>query len=155
MLDNSSSSSRSIRVTILLISSSLLVLSGVVFWQSENGTVLELPEASQSLAKEWQQLGQDESIDSFYSSRMVEAFHKIALACGKDQACLTNARTSLKSTFNELKKGSTTVIPPNEAALFQEMKKLDQQWTAEGGKLALEENKKVVYYVKRRICFRI
>jgi hypothetical protein len=143
MLENSTSSSRSVRVTILLISSSLLVLSGVVFWQSENGTVLEVPEASRSLAKEWQQLGQDESIDSFYRSRMVEAFHRVALSCGKDEACLANARTSLKSTFDELKKVASTVVPPNEAALFQEMKTLDKQWTEYGGKLALEDSKKV------------
>jgi hypothetical protein len=143
MLENSASSSRSIRVTILLISSSLLVLSGVVFWQSENGTVLEVPQASRSLAKEWQKLGQDESIDSFYRSRMVEAFHKVALACGKDEACLANARTSLKSTFDELKTVSSTVIPPNEAGLFQEMNALDKQWSDYGGKLALEDSKKV------------
>ena len=74
---------------------------------------------------------------------MVEAFHKVALACGKDEACLANARTSLKSTFDELKKVSSTVIPPNKAALFQEMNTLDKQWSNYGGKLALEDSKKV------------
>ena len=81
MQEVNTSSNRSVRVLLLLLSATILIVSGVAFWSSESGVVLEVPEVSaKNLAQEWQLLAENEAKDSLFRSKMVESFHKVALA---------------------------------------------------------------------------
>ena len=148
MQEVNTSSNRSVRVLLLLLSATILIVSGVAFWSSESGVVLEVPEVSaKNLAQEWQLLAENEAKDSLFRSKMVESFHKVALACGKDEDCLNKARASLQSTFNRLQKA--TVIPKkpvekSQLQLFQKIKALDREWELDANRFSRQIASKVI-----------
>ena len=145
MLENSSK--RSFRLTLLFVTSFLLIISGVVFWRSESGAILESPEVSnKNLAAEWEQLGEDEASDSLFRSRMVESFHKLALACGTDENCLRKARSSLEDTFENVETTNLVLKDTanvNKAALYREIKDLDKEWSKDAARFSKEHSLKV------------
>jgi hypothetical protein len=141
-------SRRSFRVTLLFSTFALLLIAGIVFWKSESSAVLESPAVSKkNLAAEWEQLGEDEARDSLFRSKMVESFHKLAIACGTDQNCLSKARSSLQNTFDHIQSGVSlgfkNSAKTNEELLYQEIKKLDRQWNKDAAKFENDQSRKV------------